>query len=77
MSNFGIENKFFSVLPESPLKQIKNGIAPWAIQCNEGLTLLLKPVEFEKPVCVTDETADILSHRGWSEVLSEDEYSDW
>jgi hypothetical protein len=38
---------------------------------------LLKPVEFEKPVCVTDETADILSHRGWSEVLSEDEYSDW
>ena len=60
----------------SPLKQIKNGVKPWMVQCNDGLTLLLKPTEFTKPACVTDETADKLPHRGWSIVLSEDEYSD-
>jgi len=62
----------------SPLLQAKIGVEPHRIQCNDGLNLLLKPTEFTKPACVTNKTADVLSHReGWSIVLSEDQYRDW
>ena len=60
----------------SPLQQIKNGIEPWMVKCNDGLTLLLKPTEFTKPACVTDETFEKLSHRGWA-VMASDDYQDW
>lgn len=53
-------------LVESPLKQLKSGISVHEITCNEGLSLLLKPTEFTKPVCVTDDTYVKLSDRGWS-----------
>ncbi len=60
-----------------PKFQVDNDVEPWMVQCNDDLTLLLKQNEFTKPACVTGETADELSHRGWSIVLSQDEYSDW
>jgi len=49
----------------SPLLQTKIGVKPWMIQCNEGLNLLIKPMN-TKPVCVTDPTYQELSSRGWS-----------
>ncbi|MCV0409610.1 hypothetical protein [Nitrosopumilus sp.] len=61
----------------SPLLQTKIGVEPWMVKCNDDMTLLLKPTEFTTSACVTGETADKLSHRGWSIVLSQDEYSDW
>ena len=57
----------------SPLKQIKNGVEPWMIQCNDGLTLLLKPAEFTKPACVTGDTANKLIERHWSISVSRGE----
>lgn len=57
----------------SPLKQIKNGVEPWMVQCNDGLTLLLKPAEFTKPACVTDDTANKLIERHWSISVSRGE----
>jgi len=50
----------------SPLMQTKIGVKPSMVQCNEGLSLLIKPMEFTKPVCVTDSTYQELSSRGWS-----------
>lgn len=61
----------------SPLLQTKIGVEPFMVQCNDGLSLLLKPTEFTKSVCVTDDTRSKLDSRGWSVVLSEDEYQDW
>lgn len=57
----------------SPLKQIKNGVEPWMVQCNDGLTLLLKPAEFTKPACVTGDTAYKLIGRHWSISVSRGE----
>jgi len=54
----------------SPLLQTKIGVEPWMVQCNDGLTLLLKPVESKEPVCVTDDTANKLIQRHWSIVVS-------
>ena len=53
----------------SPLRQIKYGIEPWDVKCNEGLTLLLKPTE-SKPACVTGDTAKKLLERDWRLVVS-------
>lgn len=53
----------------SPLKQIKNGVEPWKVKCDEGLTLLLKPMA-PKPVCVTGDTAKKLIERNWSLVVA-------
>jgi len=50
----------------SPLMQTKIGVKSWMVQCNEGLSLLIKPGESTKPVCVTDSTYEELSSRGWS-----------
>lgn len=71
-----VQKTSFFVSNPSPLYQVNGGVLPEDVVCNEDLTLLLKPTEFTKPACVTDKTADKLSHRGWSVVLSEDEYSD-
>lgn len=46
----------------SPLKQIKNGILPENIICNEGLQLIFKP-DFVSPACVTHETYVDLNYR--------------
>ena len=59
-----------------PLKQIKNGVDPWMVKCNEGLTLLLKPEEFTNAVCVTSETFEKLAQRGWA-VRTPSDYQDW
>lgn len=50
----------------SPLMQTKIGVEPWMVQCNEGLSLLLKPMESTSAVCVTDSTYEELASRGWS-----------
>lgn len=56
----------------SPLKQFKAGISSMNIQCKEGLFLLLKPAEFTKSVCVTEDTVDKLMDRGWRGVIYAD-----
>jgi hypothetical protein len=53
----------------TPLKQLKSGIESNQVICNEGLKLMLKPVEFTTPVCVTTSTYNELDDRGWMPVL--------
>ncbi|WP_428327236.1 hypothetical protein [Nitrosopumilus sp.] len=52
---------------ESPRKQIKFGIMPEKITCNEGLVLMLKISGM--PACVKPTTAERLEERGWKEVI--------
>jgi hypothetical protein len=59
----------FNVVIDSPLKQFKAGITIDQIQCNDGLFLLLKPTEFTKAVCVTEDTFEKLMDRGWRAVI--------
>jgi len=47
----------------SPLKQLKNGILPEEIKCNQGLELIIKHNQL--PACVKLETAVKLEARGW------------
>ncbi|GKS66509.1 hypothetical protein YTPLAS73_00560 [Nitrosarchaeum sp.] len=61
----------------SPLLQTKIGVEPHMVQCNDGLRLMLKPMEFTKSICVTGDTHNKLNERGWGVVLSDDEYQDW
>ncbi len=49
----------------SPLLQTKIGVEPQMVQCNDELTLILKPTEFTKPLCVTEVTREKLILR-WS-----------
>ncbi len=48
-----------------PMKQMKSGIAPQDITCNEGLDLIFKSHN-GKPVCVKPFTASVLMERGWA-----------
>jgi hypothetical protein len=66
MSNFSISNKFFSVLPETPLKQFKSGIPSEQISCKEGLEIALKKNNWH-PLCLTPDTKEKLIQRGWAE----------
>lgn len=59
-----VENCETFIVP--PLKQIKLGIEPSKVVCDDSLNLLLKPTEFTSAVCVTDSTYQKLSSRGWS-----------
>ncbi|QLH06491.1 hypothetical protein C5F50_04955 [Nitrosopumilus ureiphilus] len=59
----------------SPYEQLQYGVEPWQVQCDDDLHLLLKPQEFETPVCVSEQTSDRLSDRGWSVVVYD--YEDW
>ena len=52
-----------------PLKQIKNGVDLWSVQCNDNLFLMLKPATFTKPVCVTESTMKELTERDWRPVI--------
>lgn len=54
----------------SPLKQVKYGIAPWDVKCDDGFTLLLKPTEHTSPACVTGDTTKKLLERNWSIAVS-------
>ena len=49
----------------SPLKQYKSGIAPSAVQCKTGLSLIFK-AEDGSPACVTPTNAEKLISRGWA-----------
>jgi hypothetical protein len=63
-SNFGINNTFFSVWPESPLKQINLGKTIDEIKCKENLVLIQK---FDgSPACVMYQTGEELVKRGWA-----------
>lgn len=48
---------------DSPLKQLKFGVAPHEIICNEGLVLIIK--YDGSPACVKAKTAEKLAERGW------------
>lgn len=49
----------------SPLKQYSSGISTNNLECNQGLQLLIK-AEDGSPACVTPETANKLTVRGWA-----------
>lgn len=53
-----------TIIHDPPLKQIRSGIAPKDVICNEDLFLVTKTSNGE-PVCVTQETQTILVQRGW------------
>lgn len=65
-SNLPIGNKFFSVLPEPPLKQINSGISIDEIQCKENLVLIQK--YDDSPACVKPKTIEKLIERGWAKL---------
>ena len=48
-----------------PAQQMKAGIAPLDVTCNEGLDLLFKSHN-GKPICVKPFTASVLMERGWA-----------
>jgi len=48
----------------SPLQQLKSGVTAKSVQCNAGLTLIIK-AEDSSPACVTSQTAQTLTARGW------------
>lgn len=48
-----------------PLKQMKSGIIPSDVTCNEGLELLMKNSN-GNAACVTKHTGEILLQRGWA-----------
>jgi hypothetical protein len=50
------------ILP--PLQQFKSGVAAKSVQCNGGLTLIIK-AEDSSPACVTSQIAQTLTARGW------------
>lgn len=53
------------MVPElSPNQQIKNGVSPLEVKCNEGLELVFK-FNDKSPACVKKETALKISGRGW------------
>ena len=55
-------SKMDKIIP--PIKQVSQGIEPTAVNCKEGLVLILKYSD-ESPACVKLETALILEERGW------------
>jgi hypothetical protein len=63
MSNFSISNKFFSVLPETPLKQFKAGIVAENVKCKESLILVTK--YGGSPACMKPETVPKIVEREW------------
>ena len=49
----------------NPRMQVDDGVLSYHVVCKEGLNLLLKPSEFDVPVCVGKSTYDELVTRGW------------
>ena len=58
---------------ESPKKQIKLGVLPEKITCDEGLVLMLKISGM--PACVTPTTGEKLEERGWKQIIQKFEKS--
>jgi len=52
----------------SPLKQLKSGVLPQDILCNEGMDLIFKPISVI-PACVKQTTAEKLLERGWTSMI--------
>ena len=52
---------------ESPRKQMKLGVMPEKITCDEGLVLMLKISGM--PACVKPTTAERLEERGWKQII--------
>ena len=52
---------------ESPRKQMKLGVAPEKITCDEGLVLMLRVSGM--PACVKSDTAEKLEERGWKQII--------
>ena len=52
---------------ESPRKQIKFGVSPEKITCNEGLVLMIRPSGM--PACVKPTTAEKLEEKGWKQII--------
>ena len=50
---------------QTPLQQVKAGIAPKDVQCAAGTSLILK-AEDGSAACVDSNTATILVTRGWA-----------
>ena len=67
--NLPIGNKFFSVLAESPLKQIKNGVSLVDVKCNEGKTKVVKHDRMLAACVNSDSEAySKLIDRGWAKM---------
>jgi hypothetical protein len=49
----------------SPIMQMKEGVAPSQVLCNEGLQLMLKKSN-GSAICVSSESASILMQRGYA-----------
>ena len=52
---------------DSPRKQMKLGVMPEKITCDEGLVLMLKTSGM--PACVKPTTAERLEERGWKQII--------
>jgi len=52
---------------ESPKKQIKFGVSPEKVTCDEGLVLMIRPSGM--PACVKPTTAEKLEERGWKQII--------
>ncbi len=58
-----------------PLQQIRDGVEPSHVTCNEGLELLVKQSN-GKPACVKPGTVEKLIERGWAFEASIDSFED-
>ncbi|GBH34001.1 hypothetical protein NZNM25_07920 [Nitrosopumilus zosterae] len=56
---------------ESPLKQIKKGIEPWEVKCNDGLIRIFKSWDLHTPACVFPDSIPKLNERGWQTLEDE------
>ena len=52
---------------ESPRKQIKFGVLPEKVTCDEGFVLMIRPSGM--PACVKPTTAEKLEERGWKQII--------
>jgi hypothetical protein len=52
---------------ESPRKQIKFGVSPEKVTCDEGLVLMIRPSGM--PACVKPTTAEKLGEKGWKQII--------
>lgn len=60
-------NNFFTVILQSPLKQLKSGVPPSEIECREDLVLLFK--YDGSPACVNSSSHQKLYERGWTKLV--------
>lgn len=61
-TDYVVTMKFSKIEIPSPLKQIKSGIAPDDIKCDESLVLVIR--SNNSPACVKEKTTEIFEERG-------------